>query len=109
VKTRDESADGVAVRIYTPEAAAGKKLPVGVYYHGGAYLLGNLDTEDAWCRYFAKNTPCIIVSADYRLAPEHKHPAMLDDGLTAYKWVIPPNPANPHYRLSVADRNTGPE
>lgn len=55
VKTRDVNADGVMVRIFTPEVAAGgKKLPVGVYYHGGGYLLGNLDSEDGWCRFIAK-------------------------------------------------------
>jgi versiconal hemiacetal acetate esterase len=50
VQTKDVTADGVPVRIYTPPAASGKKLPVGVYYHGGGYLVGSLDSEDAWCR-----------------------------------------------------------
>jgi len=87
VKTRDDTADGVPVRSYTPEGAEGKKLPLGVYCHGGGYVLGNLDGEDAWCRYIAKNTPCIIVSVDYRLAPKFKHPAMLDDCITAFNWA----------------------
>jgi versiconal hemiacetal acetate esterase len=72
---------------YTPEGIEGKKLPLGVYYHGGGWVLGNLDGEDAWCRYIAKNTPCILVSVDYRLAPKFKHPAMLDDSITAFNWV----------------------
>jgi versiconal hemiacetal acetate esterase len=87
VNTIDQIADGVPIRIYTPPSAGTGKLPVGVYYHGGGYLVGNLDSEDAWCRYIAKNTPCIIVSVDYRLSTEHKFPAMLDDSLTAYKWA----------------------
>jgi len=87
VKTRDETADGVPVRIYTPDGASGKKLPLGVYYHGGGYVLGNLDSEDAWCRYIAKNTPAIIVSVEYRLAPKYKHPAMLDDSLAGFNWA----------------------
>jgi versiconal hemiacetal acetate esterase len=87
VKTRDGTGNGIPVRIYTPEAAEGKALPVGVYYHGGGYVLGNLDTEDAWCRYIAKHTPAIIVSVDYRLAPEFKLPTMLEDSIQAYKWV----------------------
>jgi versiconal hemiacetal acetate esterase len=88
IQTRDETADGVPVRIYTPAAASvGKKLPVGVYYHGGGYLVGNLDSEDAWCRYISKHTPCIVVSVDYRLSPKHKLPVMLDDSLAAYKWA----------------------
>ncbi|KAF4634017.1 hypothetical protein G7Y89_g4094 [Cudoniella acicularis] len=87
IKTRDEKADGVPVRIYTPPAADGKKLPVGVYFHGGGYLVGNLDSEDAWCRVISKNTPCIIVSVDYRLSTTHKLPVMLEDSITAYKWA----------------------
>ena len=87
VQTRDETADGVPVRIYTPPAASGKKLPIGVYYHGGGYLVGSLDSEDAWCRAIAKSTPCILVSVDYRLSTTHKLPVMLEDSLAAYKWV----------------------
>jgi acetyl esterase/lipase len=63
------------------------KLPVGVYYHGGGFVLGNLETEDADCRYFAQNTPCIIVAVDYRLAPDHKFEAILNDAVEGYEWV----------------------
>lgn len=89
VQHRDEKANGVSVRIYTPPAASGKKLPLCVYYHGGGYLVGDLNSEDAWCRVIAKNTPCILVSVDYRLSTTHKLPVMLEDSLTAYKWVSP--------------------
>lgn len=88
IQTKDESADGVPVRIYTPPpASAGKELPVGVYYHGGGYLVGSLDSEDAWCRVIAKATPCIIVSVDYRLSTAAKLPAQLDDSVKAFKWA----------------------
>lgn len=88
VKTRDDTADGVPVRVYTPEAASSsKKLPLGVYAHGGGYVLGSLDSEDAWCRYVAKNVPCVVVSVDYRLAPKAKMPAMLDDCVKGFQWV----------------------
>lgn len=87
IQTKDEKADGVPVRIYTPPGASGKKLPIGVYYHGGGYLVGNLDSEDAWCRVIAKHTPCIIVSVDYRLSTTHKLPVMLEDSVAAFKWV----------------------
>ncbi|ESZ92801.1 hypothetical protein SBOR_6817 [Sclerotinia borealis F-4128] len=87
VQTRDASAEGVPVRIYTPPNPSGTKLPLGVYYHGGGYCVGDLDSEDVWCRYIAKNTPCIIVSVDYRLGPKHKLPVMLDDSVTAYEWA----------------------
>jgi versiconal hemiacetal acetate esterase len=87
VDTRDETADSVPVRIYKPQGHEGKKLPIGVYYHGGGYVLGSLDSEDGWCRYIAKNTPCVIVSVGYRLGPTHKLPVMLNDSIAAYKWV----------------------
>ncbi|KAH7354861.1 lipase/esterase-like protein [Rhexocercosporidium sp. MPI-PUGE-AT-0058] len=87
VITEDTVAEGVPVRIYTPPGATGKKLPVGVYYHGGGWLLGNLDSEDAWCRIISKNTPCILVSVDYRLTQTDKWPAQLDDSVTAFKWA----------------------
>ncbi|TKA74716.1 hypothetical protein B0A49_02415 [Cryomyces minteri] len=87
VSTHDQTVDGVPIRIYTPDGASGKKLPVGVYTHGGGFICGNLDSEDPICRAVAKHTPCIIVSVDYRLGPKHKMPAMLDDTLTAYKWA----------------------
>jgi len=87
IETRDETADGVPVRIYTPPGAAGKKLPLAVYFHGGGYLLGDLNSEDAWCRIIAKETPCIVVSVDYRLSTEYKMPVMLEDCVTAYKWA----------------------
>lgn len=87
IDTRNETVDGVPVRIYNPQGNDGKKLPVGMYYHGGGYLVGNLDSEDAWCRYIAKNTPCVIVSVDYRLGPKYKMPVMLEDSLAAAQWV----------------------
>ncbi|TVY78308.1 Versiconal hemiacetal acetate esterase, partial [Lachnellula suecica] len=86
VQYRDETADGVPVRIYTPPAANEGKLPVGVYYHGGGYLLGGLDEGNAFCCVLAKQIPCIIVSVDYRLSTTHKMPIMLEDSLAAYKW-----------------------
>lgn len=95
IATKDETVDGVSIRIYTPEGAEGKKLPVGVFTHGGGYICGNLDSEDPVCRIVAKNTPCIIVSVDYRLGPKHKMPAMLDDTVTAYKWVSPQPKTHP--------------
>lgn len=90
MEVRDDIADGIPIRIYKPKEAATTKLPIAVYYHGGGYVLGNLDTEDSWCRYLANNTPCIVVSAQYRLGPEFKMPTMLNDSLAAYKWVYRP-------------------
>ncbi|TGO43338.1 hypothetical protein BHYA_0002g01430 [Botrytis hyacinthi] len=88
VETRDTSADGVTVRIYTPSnASQNGELPLGVYFHGGGYCVGDLDSEDVWCRYIAKSVPCVIVSVDYRLGPKHKVPVMLDDSVKAFEWA----------------------
>jgi len=62
-------------------------LPVGLYFHGGGFCCGDLDSEDTFCREFAERLPCIVVSVDYRLAPEHKAPAQVDDALEAWDWV----------------------
>lgn len=88
VSTKDGSVDGIKYRIYTPVEAASKgPLPVGVFTHGGGFVVGNLDSEDVLCRVVAQHTPCIIVSVDYRLGPEHKLPVMVEDTITVYNWV----------------------
>jgi acetyl esterase len=73
------------MRIYTPDGRG--PFPVLVYYHGGGWVIGNLDTVDASCRSLANLVGCIVVSADYRLAPEHKFPAAADDCYAALRWV----------------------
>lgn len=65
-----------------------EKLPVLVYYHGGGWLLGDLDSHDVVCRRFANVARCRVVSVDYRMAPEHKFPASVDDSAAATRWVI---------------------
>ncbi|PQE19429.1 hypothetical protein CJF30_00009888 [Rutstroemia sp. NJR-2017a BBW] len=74
---------GLRVRTYTPKKSltTAKNLPIGVYYHGGGFIMGNLEAEDADCRYFAQNTPCIIVAVDYRHAPEYDFNEILNDAL----------------------------
>lgn len=76
----------IPVRIYTPRKAA-TPLPVLVYLHGGGHVIGSLDSYDAICRQLALEADCIIVSVDYRLAPEHKFPAGVDDAFDALTWV----------------------
>lgn len=75
----------IPIRIYTPEGAA--PFPVLIYFHGGGWVTGNLDTHDPICRSLTKRTECIVVSVDYRLAPEHKHPAAVEDAYAATVWV----------------------
>jgi acetyl esterase/lipase len=75
----------IPVRIYSPAGHA--PLPVLVYFHGGGWVLGNLDSHDGVCRSLANAAGCIVVSVDYRLAPEHKFPAAADDSYHATLWV----------------------
>ncbi len=75
----------IPVRIYTP--VDGLELAVLVYFHGGGGVVGNLDTHDGLCRTLAKESGAIVVTVDYRLAPEHKYPAALNDCYAATQWV----------------------
>ncbi len=76
------------VRIYTPEAAAAASHPVVVYFHGGGFVVGNPDYTDAVTRILAMRTPAVVVSVDYRLAPEHPLPAAPDDCEFAVNWCF---------------------
>jgi acetyl esterase len=73
------------VRIYTPDGRG--PFPVLVYFHGGGWVVGAIDTVDASCRSLANLVGCIVVSADYRLAPEHKFPAAAEDAYAALQWT----------------------
>jgi acetyl esterase len=75
----------IPIRIYTPEGRA--PFPALVYFHGGGWVIGNLDTHDSICRALANGAKCVVVSVDYRLAPEHKFPAAVEDAYIAVKWV----------------------
>lgn len=91
-RTEDRWIEGVEgdipIRIYTPyQPKAGETLPILVFYHGGGFVIGSLDSYDSLCRVLANMAECIVVSVDYRLAPEHKFPAAVDDGLEAYQWI----------------------
>lgn len=77
----------IAIRIYRPENAPGP-LPVILYYHGGSWMFGDLDSHDLPAARLAAITGAAIVSVDYRLAPEHKHPAALDDAWESLHWAI---------------------
>src|ERR1700761_7340240 len=76
----------IPVRIYWPSAEPGN-LPIVVFYHGGGFALGDLDTHDPVARAHAVGAEAIVVSVDYRLAPEHPFPAGVDDCWAALQWV----------------------
>jgi acetyl esterase len=76
-------------RIYTPGKLRKTNglAPCLVFFHGGGWVIGNLDSHDVVCRMLAHEGELIVISVDYRLAPEHKFPAAADDAITATKWV----------------------
>ena len=78
---------GVKVRIYTPKGATGT-LPVIVYYHGGGWVIANLDTYDPSVRALVEQTGAIVVSVAYRQAPENKFPTAHNDSFAAYQWTL---------------------
>jgi acetyl esterase len=77
---------GVAARVYRPAALDGP-APTIVYFHGGGFVIGDLDTHEGVCRLLAHDTAAVVVSVDYRLAPEHEFPAAIDDAYAALQLV----------------------
>ena len=77
--------DDINIRIYTPEGNG--PFPIFVYYHGGGWVIGDLEMVDASCRMIANETKHMVVSVDYRLSPEHKFPVPFNDAYTALNWI----------------------
>ena len=82
---RDVSAGGVPSRLYRPSAAS--NLGLLVYYHGGGWVIGDVDSHDAICRSLANRMGHAVLSVDYRLAPEHPYPAAVEDALCSLRWA----------------------
>ena len=85
-----DGAPHIPVRVYRRFGAGvgpGPRPGAITYFHGGGWVVGNLDSHDASCRLLAAVTGCVVVSVDYRLAPEHPYPAAIEDALAAYAWV----------------------
>ena len=80
-------AGSIQARVYNPEPQASAPLPVLVFLHGGGWVMCSIETHDALCRDLAKQSNIIVVSVDYRLAPEHKFPAGLEDCYASLLWV----------------------
>jgi acetyl esterase len=89
-ESRDIKVDGkIGVRLYRPaDTTASDVLPALVYFHGGGWLLGDLDSHDVVCRRFANAARCRVISVDYRMAPEHVFPAAVDDCAVVTKFVF---------------------
>jgi acetyl esterase len=89
VEDRTIAAGGqqLRVRIYRPDGLGGGPAPVLVFFHGGGFVLGDLESHDRDCRALANRGGCVVVAVDYRLAPEHPFPAAVDDGWAALAWV----------------------
>jgi acetyl esterase len=87
---RDELIPGpegeIRVRLYRPES--GERFPILVYFHAGGWVLGDVDRCDSICRSLTNLVQCVIVSVDYRLAPEHPFPAAVQDAFTATQWAL---------------------
>ena len=89
-KVEDRTVPGPAgeipIRVYAPEGTG--PFPVLVYYHGGGWVLGSIPSHDSVCCQIANAAGCLVVSVEYRLAPEHKYPAAVDDAYAATGWVV---------------------
>src|SRR5690348_12291173 len=77
--------ENFAIRAYRP--IAGETVPALMYFHGGGWTIGDLDTHDAVCRQLAAGARCAVFSVDYRLGPEHPFPAAVDDCIAATRFV----------------------
>jgi acetyl esterase len=75
----------ITVRCYTPRGTG--PLPALVYFHGGGWVIGDLETHDGLCRSLANAAGCLVASVDYRLAPEHRYPVAAEDAFAATRWV----------------------
>ena len=86
VTTRDGYA--MPARLYAPQAqGAGAALPTLLYFHGGGFTIGNIDTHDGLCRQLSHLAQCAVVSLDYRLAPQHRFPVAVNDAWDAVQWL----------------------
>src|SRR5229473_641823 len=77
----------IRFRHYVPLVAAEGKLPTLIYYHGGGFVIGNLETHDSTCRRLGNKSRCQVIAIDYRLSPEHPFPAPIDDGVAAFRHI----------------------
>jgi acetyl esterase len=83
------SAGPIPLRLYRPAGVGdSRRLPVLIYFHGGGWVIGDLETHDVLCRQVTAEAGVCVVAVDYRLAPEHKYPAAVDDAWAATRWIV---------------------
>ncbi|MDI1286498.1 MAG: alpha/beta hydrolase [Reyranella sp.] len=80
-------ASEIGFRRYRPLGVPAGLLPTLIYYHGGGFVIGNLETHDSTCRRLANKSRCQVIAIDYRLSPEHPFPAPIDDGVAAFRHI----------------------
>lgn len=86
-RTIDGATGRLRVRIYRPAGTVARLLPAILYFHGGGWVMGSLEGYDLVCRYFCARSGCAVIAVDYRLAPEHKFPAAIDDAVAAFRTL----------------------
>jgi acetyl esterase len=84
----DGPAGAIPLRLYRGRPAVGSAQPVLVYFHGGGWVIGDLESHDQLCRALANAVPCTVLAVHYRLAPEHKFPAAVEDAIGATRWIV---------------------
>jgi acetyl esterase len=100
----------IPLRAYRPQGSReGEVLPVLVFMHGGGWTIGDLDTHDVPCRELCNRAGCAVIAVDYRLAPEHRFPAAVDDAIAAVRWIAAhaPQLAIDPRRLAVGGDSAG--
>lgn len=83
----EQGSEAIRARHYTPVNVQGRE-PLLVFFHGGGFVVGDLDTHDGLCRLICRDAGVHVLAIDYRLAPEHPAPAAIDDCLAAYRWAL---------------------
>lgn len=86
-RTIEGPAGRLRVRLYRPPSGVARLLPAILYFHGGGWVMGSPEGYDLVCRYVCARAGCVLVAVDYRLAPEHKFPAAIDDAVAAFRWL----------------------
>ncbi|KAF2832180.1 carboxylesterase [Ophiobolus disseminans] len=87
IQVSEHTVGAIPVRVYRSKDATDELVPIGIFAHGGGFVAGSLDSEDFFCREVVERVQTVIVSVDYRLAPENKAPAQLEDMLQGFQWT----------------------